>query len=201
MTIHYYILPIEQITQPDGSISRGAKYFRWQKGGTGIVCPFAMTDYGSINEAIVVADISDVDHAALSANSDVYSFPVGLDATMTVTERSAANTFFETVGIPGDWLAQGDTFRSVLRTVTQMFLYIICVTALMGYPVDPTAGLTLNTQYRNIPNPLHDALHTGATSLGYTWAIANNDQIRKIWKLMADQWGSTPIDMGLGQTL
>jgi hypothetical protein len=194
MTIRYYILPTITVGG-----RRGPKYFHFGGPGgdsPGIDCVWSMKDYGSIDEAVLAADISDTDHATVSANMDVYSFPINLDTTMALAERSAANTFFEAHGIPGDWLKQGDTFRGVLRIVTAMFLYLQRVLALIGYPADPYAGLTLNTQYRNIPNPLHDALQAGAVSLGYTWTVGNNDQIRKIWKTMADAWGSTPILFG-----
>lgn len=200
MTIRFYILPIERSLS---GTSRGPKYFAWSKDPDppGINCPESLIDYGSIDECIIVADISDIDHASLSLNLDVYSFPLDLDTTLTVANRNTINTFFEAVGIPADWVHQGDTFRSVLRTVTQMFIYLQRVLGLIGYPTNPYAGLTLNTQYQNIPNPLHDALQTAAISLGYTWNVANNDQIRKIWKQFADAWGNTPINMGLGVIL
>jgi len=71
------------------------------------------------------------------------------------------------------------------------------VLAIIGYPADPFAGITLNTQYRNIPTALHDALLQAATELGYTWDVANNTQVRRIFKLMADQWGVQPILFGI----
>lgn len=193
MTVRFYVLPIEV---------RGLrlpKYFAWK--GDSIPpflgSPWTMKDYGSINMCVLCSNISDADHAALMLNADVYSLPVDLDVTMSVTQRSAMNTYLEAHAIPGDWLAPGDTFRSALRTVTSMMLYLQRVLALIGYPSDPFAGLTLNTQYRNIPNPLHDALGQAASELGYTWTTANNDQVRKIFKAQADQWGSAPILFGI----
>jgi hypothetical protein len=194
MTIRFYILPIE--------VRNGArvpKYFKYRGDLTPpyIDCQWAMKDYGSINMAVICADIADADHNALVLNADVYSFPVNLDQTMTQAQRSTLNTYIEAHGIPGDWLGPGDTFRSVLRVITAMFLYMQRVLTLIGYPADPFTGLTLNTRYSDIPNPLHDALQQGAVSLEYTWTVGNNDQIRKIWKMMADQWGVRPILFGL----
>lgn len=195
MAIRFYILPIETGTNAS---KRGPKYFAWtfDPDPPGINCQWSMKDYGSINMAVLAADIAEADHNALVLNADVYAFPINLDVVMTLVERQAANTYFEAHAIPGDWLAQGDTFRSVLRVVIGIFLYLQSVLGMIGYPTDPFAGLTLNTQYRNIPNPLHDAMQQGAISLGYTWNVANNDQVRKIFKLMSDQWGSTPIEFG-----
>ena len=189
--IRFYILPIERVDN-----HRGPKYFKWRFNETGIDCRWSMKDYGSIDMAVLAADILQADHDALVLNSDVYAFPENIDPAMTLAERSALNTYIEAHGIPGDWLAPGDTFRSVLRVITGMFLYLQRVLAIIGYPTDPYSGLTLNTQYRNIPNPLHDAMSQAAAELGYTWNVGNNDQVRKIFKLMSDEWGSQPIYFG-----
>jgi hypothetical protein len=190
--IRFYILPIDRTADNH----RGPMYLKWRFNETGIDCVWTMMDYGSIDMAVIGADITQVQHDALILNTDVYAFPENLDGTMTLANRQALNTYLEAHAIPGDWLKQGDTFRLAIRTVTCMMLYLQRVLGIIGYPIDPFAGLTLNTKYANIPNPLHDALHTAATSLGYTWNVGNNDQIRKIWKDMSDQWGNTPILFG-----
>jgi len=191
--IRFYILPIER----NGN-ARGPKYFGWKydPNPPGIDCIYSIVDYGSIDMCVLAADILQADHDALILNTDVYAFPENLDTTMTLANRQALNTYLEAHAVPGDWLKAGDTFRVAARTVSSMFLYLQRVLGIMGYPTNPFSGLTLNTRYSSIPNPLHDALHTGATSLGYAWNVGNNDQIRKIWKDMSDQWGSTPILFG-----
>ena len=194
MTVRFYILPIEVRNG-----RRVPKYFKYigDAAPPFIACPWSMKDMGSIDMAVLCADILDADHAFVSAQADVYSLPLNLDVTMTLAERSTMNTYLEAHAIPGDWLAAGDTFRSALRTVTAMMLYLQRVLAIIGYPADPFAGITLNTQYRNIPTALHDALLQAATELGYTWDVANNTQVRRIFKLMADQWGVQPILFGI----
>jgi len=196
--IHFYLLPIEIGTN---GTSRGPKYFHWQPwldpDPPGIICPWSMKDYGSINMATLAADITQADHDTLILNSDVYAFPENLDTTMTLANRQALNTYLEDHVLPGDWLAAGDTFHASARIITAMMVYNQRVCAILGYPTNPYAGITLNTQYRNIPNPLHDALSRASTDLGYTWTVGNNDQVRKILKIMADQWGSQPIYFGL----
>lgn len=193
--IRYYILPVERNAVEN---MRGPKYFRWRydPDPPGIDCMWSLKDYGSIDMCVVVADITQADHDALVLNTDVYAFPENLDLVTTVAQRQALNTYIEAHGIPGDWLGAGMTFRVVLRTITSMFLYLQRVLAIIRYPTDPFAGLTLNTKYSNIPNPLHDALYNAALQMGYSWNIGNNDQIRKIWKMMADQWGALPIYFG-----
>lgn len=193
MTVRFYILPIER-----NGRYRGPRYFNWSydPDPPGIDCQWSIKDYGSIDMGVVAADIADTDHNALILNSDVYAFPVDLDSTVDNAGRTAINNYYEVHGIPADWVGIGDTYRSVLRITCGVFLYLQRVLGIIGYPTDPYAGLTLNTQYRNIPNPLHDAMQTGAISLGYTWDVVGTDQIRKIFKMMSDQWGSKPIYFG-----
>ena len=193
--IRFYLLPINRFEDSDG-IRRGPKYFKWNGNPTGIDCRWSMKDYGSIDMALLAADILQVDHDSLVLNSDVYAFPENLNPLMTLAQRSTLNTYIEAYGIPGDWLKQGDTFRSVLRTITAMFLYLQRTLAILGYPADPFAGLTLNTRYNQMTIAYQNALSQAAIDLGYTWNVAANDQIRKIWKMMADQWGSREILFG-----
>lgn len=190
--IRFYLLPIERNA---AGTSRGPKYFAWRydPDPPGLSSQWSMKDYGSIDMAILAADITQADHDALILNADVYAFPADLSASMTLTNRQAMNTYLEAHALPGDWLSPTDTFKSAARTITGMMLYNQRVCAILGYPTDPYAGLTLNTQYRNIANPLHDALSQAASELGYAWNVANNDQVRKILKLMADQWGNAVI--------
>lgn len=193
--IRFYLLPIERNAEGD---ARGPKYFTWgdDPNPPGIDCKWSMKDYGSLDMAILAADITQANHDTLILNSDVYAFPTNLDANMVLADRQAFNTYAEARGIPADWLTQNTTFRECAKITTAMMLYNQRVCAILGYPADPYAGLTLNTQYRNIANPLHDALPQAANGLGYAWNVANNDQVRKILKLMADQWGTAVIYFG-----
>jgi hypothetical protein len=193
MTIRFYLLPI---IRPLGT--RVPKYFyslRYNPDGV-IHSNYSIKDYGSIDMCVLASDISDANHVTLSAFPDVYSFPVNLDETMTTAQRTALNAYMEANAIPGDWIKTGDAFRATLRTITAMFLYMQRVLALLDYLSNPFAGLTLNTQYRNIPNPLHDALSQASAQLGYAWNVSGTDQARRIFKIMADQFGSRPIYFG-----
>ncbi len=196
--IRFYLLPIER-----NGANRGPKYFSWSDDPDppGIVCRASIKDYGSIDMGVVCADITQADHDSLVLHPDVYAFPENLDAGMAQAEKNALNTYLESNAVPADWLKVGDTFRAALRVVTAMFLYMQRVLAILLYPANPFAGLTLNTQYQSIPNPLHDALAAGAISLGYTWNVSPNDQVRKVFKTMADQWGGRPILFGSLATL
>lgn len=196
--IQFYLLPIERIDN-----YRGPSYFDF-KGHESIAGhiqldigeQWSMKDYGSIDMSVLAFTAAEAKHTDLIGRANVYQFPENLDVTMVLADRQALNTYLEAHGIPGDWLKQGDTFRYSLRTITAMFLYLQRALAILGYPADPFAGLTLNTRYGQLTTAYQNALSQAASELGYTWGVAANDQIRKIWKDMADQWGSQPILFG-----
>lgn len=195
--VRFYIIPIQRTADNH----RGPMYFKWRFNEAGIDCIWSMIDYGSIDMAVICADISQVDHDYLVLQPNVYSFPLDLDIIMNVSDRNALNTFLEAHAIPGDWLSPSDTFRSALRTVTCMMRYMMRVLAIIGYPPNPYSGITLNTQYKNVPNPLHDAMQQASTEQNYAWNVSPNDQIRKIFKYMSDQWASTSTIFGNLATL
>lgn len=193
--IRFYILPIER--NAAGS-ARGPKYFSWRfdPDPPGIACLWSLKDYGSIDMGVLAADILQADHDALILNTDVYAFPENLDVLMALADRSAFNNFAEAHGIPADWLSPATTFRECLKITTGMMLFNQKVCAILGYPNNPYTGITLNTQYRNIPNPLHDAIRQASDLFGYTWDISDNDQLRKILKNMSNKWISQIIYFG-----
>lgn len=192
--IRFYILPIERTA----ANQRGPKYFAWKydPDPPGFTSMWKMVDYGSIDMAILAADITTTDHNTLVLNADVYAFPEVLTITMTQAQRSTLNTYLEAHGLPGDWLAAGDTFQTAARTIAAMMLYNQRVCGILDYPTNPYAGITLNTRYSQIANPLHDALYQAAVELDYTWNVGNNDQVRRLLKMMADSFGSTPMLFG-----
>lgn len=195
--IRFYLLPIQRTADNH----RGPMYLKWRFNETGIDCRWSLIDYGSIDMCVVATDITQAQHNSLILESNVYAFPENLDVTMSLSERQSLNNYLESHTIPGDWLSPGDTFRTALRTVTCMMRYVMRVLGILGYPTNPFSGLTLNTQYQNIPNPMHDAMQEAAVGQGYAWDVSPNDQIRKIFKYMSDQWATTSTYFGNIATL
>jgi hypothetical protein len=194
MTIRFYILPMERAANG----GRGPKYFEWKSDpdAPGLTSPWCPVDYGLIDQVIIASDITDADHTSLVAHADVYSFPLDLDATMTQQNQNDLISFLEAKIIPAQWLSGAQTFRSVLRTIAGMFLYIQNISGILN--VDPTTieGVALNTQYRNLPATFSAALAQAASNLGYDFSgIRNNTTLRNVLKLMSDQWGTRPIYM------
>lgn len=196
MTIRFYILPIER--SPDG-ILRWAKYFASRyNGGVGITADRNMIDYGTIDLAVLVSNISDTDHAFLAAQTDVFDLPLNLDVTMSTAERGALAVYLEAHGVPGDWIGAQDTWRTALRTITSMFLYMQRLTAQTNGVSPLDWGYTLNTQWRNVSAVHQAALSESAVSLGYDVSfLRDQTQIRALLKNFADQWGAKPIYMGM----
>jgi hypothetical protein len=194
MTIHYYILPIEV-----GSGTRGPKYFSWRldPDPPGITCPWSMKDYGSINQAVICADISAADHTAISAHADVLSIPTNLDTTLTTSTRNAARTFCATYNIPGGWINTSMTYRAVLRTITAFFLYFQRVTGILGHGITLPSGW-LDLQFQQVSSGIQTAMVQAATDMGFSTAnLQPTTTMRAILKYMADAWGSTPIMFGI----
>lgn len=192
MTIRYYVLPIQQIGN-----ARGPKYFKWRDNPTGIVCPWSMKDYGSINQAVVCADIAAQDHTSLAANADVLSVPVNIDQTLNTNAVTAAVTFLEAYNIPAGWVTTGLTYRTVLRTVTAFFLFMQRVTVILGRAIELPPNW-LNLQEQNIPADIRNALAQTASEFEFDYsAVTGTTTMRQILKHMADAWGSTSILFGL----
>lgn len=192
MTVRYYVLPIEQIGN-----ARGPKYFSWKMNPNGIKCPWSMKDYGSINQAVICADIAAADHTSLAANADVLSVPVNVDQTLNTNAVTTAVTFLENYNIPAGWITTGLTNRTVLRTVTAFFLFFQRVTAILGRNIDLPANW-LNYQIQNISAEIRNAMAQAADELDFDYsAVTGTTTMRQILKGMADAWGSTSILFGL----
>jgi hypothetical protein len=196
MTIRYYILPIVVYNGV-----RGPAYFSgWPMGPDkhpGINCQWSMKDYGSINEAVLCADILAADHTALIVNTDVLAIPINIDSTLTVSARNAARTFLETYNVPAGWVNTGMTYRSVLRTVTGFFLFFQRVTAVLGRDINLPAGW-LDIQIQNVAADIRAALQQAATEAGYDYsAVQPTTTMRIILKALADNWGNAPIYFGI----
>lgn len=193
--IRYFLLPIEQVGN-----NRGPEYLSWRFDDDldSVQCLWSMKDFGNINTAIVAVDCAtqaQVDDLAGRAN--VFAISANLDAQMTAQERSDLTTYLEAQFVPAQWLAS-DTWRQATRTITGMYLFFQCTTARTGQnPLD--AGLTLNTQFQNLPVLWQTAINDCYTALGYTVNYSANTSLRNLLKGAADQWGARPILFGFAE--
>jgi len=195
MTIRYYVMPTTENPKYPIYMYHG----RWNTGG--VNCPWAMIDYGSINECVVCADVTTANHTSLIAHSDVLAIPVNIDSTLTVSARNSARNFCETYNIPGGWINTGMTYRYVLRIITAFFLYLQRVYGILGHSINFPSGW-MDLQYQQIPADIQAAMLQAAVEQGFdTSGLQPTTTIRIILKFMADEWGATPILFGIGASL
>lgn len=200
MTVRFYILPIETNSTGDG---RGPKYFKWGLPGwdpdpqNAIDCPWSMKDYGSINNAILCADISATDHTNLASNSDVLVIPTNIDNTLTVSARNVARNFLENYNIPAGWIATGTTYRSVLRTITEFFLFFQRITVILGHDINLPVGW-MDLTIAQISGEIRSAMmqYADENNIDYS-LVTQTTTMRSVMKYIADGWGTTPILFGL----
>lgn len=188
MAVRVYILPIERV-----GIYRGPKYFAWRFSVGGIVCPWQQVDYGLVDFAVLAADVTDPQHTSVSGNADVLALPLNLDSTLTGGSVTSTRDFLEAFNIPANWITGGQTWRSLLRTVTGMFLYVQRVTAIVGETLDFQA-VPLNAQINDFPQVWQTALAQAAADMGFDYTgITGATTVRILLKTMADAWGARPI--------
>lgn len=191
--IQYYLLPVDVQQE----MYRGPMYLMWRWNPDGLDVPWGCKDYGLIDIMICAVDADATDHAWLASQTDVYQFPVDLDANPSPAELSTLEAAMESAYIAADWLNPAETWRQALRTVTGMFLFMQRLTAITGNtPLD--WGVTLNTQFRNLDQVYQDAITQAFNDLDYDASvIRTNWTLRILLKNAADQWGEKPIYFGI----
>jgi len=112
----FYLLPVMTVLL----FGRGPAYFIWDGNPDGIRCSWAMMDYGFSPYALLVAKgISQEDHDFLTAQSDVFAFPVDLTEPVSQTVQA----FFEGVNLPTDWMTPATTYQELMRQTAGMFVF------------------------------------------------------------------------------
>lgn len=156
-------------------------------------------DYGLEPVALVVCNPLDATQAALSANADVYTFPLAFDATLGGQEANALKAAFATVNIPETWIGANNTSREVIRVTAQLFQFAKRLHARGATRLFP-AGVTLSTQWNALPLAFQNALLDCAQSFGWSTAgFSGTSTMRNMLRAIVDQWGNTPILLG-GET-
>jgi hypothetical protein len=196
-----YLLPVEEIIDDSGR-GKGPKYLNWHWSHTDrLPYHYAMMDYGFAPFMLVlIKGISQEDHDDLILNSDVYSYPPIAELDQSIDPQDDLDTFFESIGIPTDWLNPANTYLEFLRQMSAMFQfnqrYEGIVYALVGEHHDVIQDVGgLDVRYNSWDPQVQTWFGLTLTDLGYP-QVSGNPQLRHLMKTAGDYWGNTPFKLG-----
>lgn len=180
MTVRFYLIPL---IVPAPLLDREVKYMDALAIG-----PECHIDYGVHPVALVRIDVTAQQHSDLSANADVLSLPVNIDANLTAGAVTTTKTALETLNIPSGWVSTALTYRQVLSNVLRIFQLAkrISVGDLTKLVPD---GFTLDNLVGDLPQGWRTALANKANAFGLdTSAVTLSTPLRTAIKNLADQW-------------
>jgi hypothetical protein len=155
--------------------------------------------YGYQPVCLLAAEVTPEVHAQIIAMNDDYAFPAAFQTTgesVGNANASLTKTLEDQYGIPAQWLTPQMPYTDVAHTIGAMFQYLQRMNGIMGN-VFPFAGSTLSDQIKTLPKATQDAMQEAAITMGFSSVgITPNTTIRNAIKLMADQWGATPLILG-----
>lgn len=193
--VRYYVLPIEQ-----NGAYRGPKYFAWRfdPDPPALVegVRWGMMDYGLIDAALLVADVTQDQHEALVSNPDVVSPPENIDQNISALAIPTVQSVLEALRIPADWVDTSYTYRQILRAMAGLFQFAQRYHGMHNEQlIDSTAALDL--RWNQIPLERRNRIVATADDLGYTYAdVTNQWTVRRILFYLAQQWGARPFYIG-----
>lgn len=170
---------------------------RTPKYATGSGFPWAAMDFGMQPIFLVAADVDAATDTTVSAQADVIRVPDNLDATLG-GQLATVQTGLENRNIPAGWLTSGTTYRTALRTVTNMFRFLQrfpAVTQITAPLLDGSVNLDL--QFNNLSATNQQRLIDTADSFGFdTSGLSGTTTLRTILKNVADQFVSVGFQLG-----
>ena len=193
MATRFYILPTE-----DNNGWTGPKYIAWgfDPDPPGIDCRWSLKDYGLIPACLVAADVTQEQHEQLAAEADVAAPPADIDQNVSAPALPAVQQVLEALSIPARWVTTGHTYRELLRMVGGLCMFAQRHHALHGERlIDSPAQLDLS--WSQVPAARRARIQATADSMGYDYsAVLPSWTVRHALKLLAGQWGETPIHFG-----
>lgn len=191
MAYQLYIIPME-LVQPTGTYTiRRVKYLH-----TIPDLQYGSLDYGKLNHALVAADVTPAQHAAIIANTDVIAFNANLDAQ--VGGGSGLNNLrdaLEVVILPGNWVNSNTTWREVARAIAGVMLFGQKHEALWDEELIPNRAALSLTWSAISPDRRNRILTTGK-ELNYDMSfITNNMTVRAILRELANLWAEESFQL------
>lgn len=185
MTIRVYLMPIVFGSRGRFSQVRLPKYLGLVDGSS---C--TMLQYGQEDVCLFVVDVTGAQHTNLIANADVSAFPADLDTAVTGGNRAAVVNALEALNVPAHWVANGQTFRMVLRRLNGMFLLLQNVHG-RGFRFLQQA---LDNQINTLPANVRQAMQDAAEALQLSTAgITGATTLRNALAEIGSQFEARPV--------
>ncbi len=188
MTVRVYLMPLTNAGTPRFPTARVPKYLGSL---TSPGCPrFTILQYAQEPVCLLIADTDAAIHASLTANADVRTFPDNLDTLVTAGNRTAIVNALEAANVPAQWVANGQTFRVVLRRLRGMF-DLLCNVHGRGLRF-LQAGL--DNPISDLPAPVRQAMQDAAATLQLdTAGITGATTLRAALAAIGAQFDARPV--------
>jgi hypothetical protein len=152
--------------------------------------------FGNNPHVLVFSDCDAATDATVDANPDVQRLPDDLDSSPTSGQVTAIQNFLENNNIPAGWVSTAMSWRTIVRGVLGIFLFVQRYQG-DGGPAVFTGGVTLNSTFSSLPQPVRAAMQQAAIEQGFdTSSLSGASTLRQILRTMGLQWGTTPILIG-----
>lgn len=186
MTIRVYLMPMVQ----DPSRKLGTLVPWVPKYVDSIAGRYSCKRYGPEQVCLLIADVTDPEHAAVTANADVRAMPQDLDSTLTNAARTQIAAALESLNVPAHWIANGQTYRIVLRRLVGIF-DLTCNVQGRGLRF---LQASLDSQVSDLPQPVRTAMQDAADTLGLSTAgITGATTVRAALASIGAQFDSRPV--------
>lgn len=185
MTIRVYLMPIVVGSRGRFAQIRLPKYLDLVDGSH---C--TMLRYGQEDVCLFVVDASDDQHTAVIANADVRAFPADLDTALTNAARTQIVNALESLNVPAHWVANGQTFRMVLRRLAGIF-QLFC--NLEGRSLRFLQA-SLDSQISTLPQAVRTGMQDAAEALNASTAgITGATTLRVALAAIGAQFDARPV--------
>jgi hypothetical protein len=202
--IRLYLVPREEV-EADGATWRHPKYF-YSEYSISVLpelenTPWSCREYGHEGMCLVVSDVTQEQHDALKVQPDVIAIPADLDSNFSSQAVSVASDFLESYHLPANWLNTSYTYREGLRVVSHFMAFMQRVHGMTKQKISQL-GITMNTQWKDLPQAARDKLRDAALSYPLDVSgVTANTTVRQMLKLMVDQFEDRQYRIGKNFTL
>lgn len=161
------------------------------------VVAYGSVRYGEEGDTLCGFDLDQAAHDIIAADAEVLVLPLNLDNNLTAGAVTQAETFLESINMPGDWVNTTFTYREVLRLVGGAFLFQQRYASLSGQGQLFTGAMNLDRTVSSLTQQLRDDIQATADSFGYDSSpITGAWTLRQVVKHYGQQWAD-PIDLNV----